>query len=75
MGAENQGYQQAFVNGQPIQFEDGSTLTVGDLRKQGYVQPDQMVAHDQGSKVENLLDEDQIQAGVSVVTIPKHIWG
>jgi hypothetical protein len=75
MGTENTGFQQAYVNGQPIQFEDGSSLTVADLRQQGYVRPDQMVAHDQGSKVENLMDDDRIQAGESVVTIPRYIWG
>jgi hypothetical protein len=75
MGTENNGFQQAYVNGQPIQFEDSTPLTVGDLRQQGYVRPDQMVGHDQGSTVENLTDTDQIKAGESVVTIPQFIWG
>jgi hypothetical protein len=76
MGTENNGFQQAYVNGQPIQFEDGSSPTVSELRQQGHIPADQLVVRNQGNgSSETLSDETRIQAGETVVSIPQYTWG
>jgi hypothetical protein len=70
------GREEAVVNGQPIQFEDASSPTVSELREQGRIPADQVVIRDQGNgSVETLTDDAKIQAGESVVSIPRYIFG
>jgi hypothetical protein len=76
MGTENNGFQQAYVNGQPIQFQDGSSPTVSELRQQGHIPADQLVVREQGNgSSETLTDDTGIQAGEAVISIPDYIWG
>jgi hypothetical protein len=74
MGTENTGFQQAYINGQPIRFEDSPT--VDELREQGYIPDHHTIARDYGNGVtEGLTDDDPIEANKFFVTQPRFIWG
>jgi hypothetical protein len=76
MGRETTRYQQAYVNGQPIRFEETSSPTVSDLREHGHIPAHQTVAQEHSNGVvESLTDDERIKAGESFVTIPRYIWG
>jgi hypothetical protein len=70
------GLHEAVVNGQRIEFEDTSPLTVEDLRQQGQVPADEIFVRDYGNgQVQTVMEGYRIQAGESFFTIPKYIWG
>jgi hypothetical protein len=75
-GYGEHGFQQAYVNGQPIRFEETSPPTVTDLREHGHIRAHQTVAKEhRNGAVEGLPDDERIKAGESFVTIPRFIWG
>jgi hypothetical protein len=70
------GREEAVVNGQPIHFEDTSPPTVAELRQEGHIPADQNPVRIQGNgSVETLSDGEKIQAGDSVVSIPRYVFG